>query len=49
MLHIDADVGVGVIEVVREGSLPDLERHRENFEIFDASEDARFEGGTGCA
>ena len=29
VLHIDADVGVGVLEVVREGSLPDLGRHRE--------------------
>ena len=49
VLHINADVGVGVLEVVREGSLPDLGRHRENFEIFDASEDNPFEGGTGCA
>ena len=45
-LHIDADVGVGVIEVVREGSLPDLTSHRERF--FDGR-DARFEGGPGCA
>jgi phage shock protein PspC (stress-responsive transcriptional regulator) len=48
-LHIEADVGVGVLEVVREGSLPDLGRHRQRFEIFDASEDDPFEGGTGCA
>jgi phage shock protein PspC (stress-responsive transcriptional regulator) len=49
VLHIDADVGVGVLEVVREGSLPDLGRHRQDFEIFDARQDAPFEGGTGCA
>jgi hypothetical protein len=49
VLHIDADVGVGVLEVVREGSLPDLGRHRGDFEIFDARQDAPFEGGTGCA
>jgi phage shock protein PspC (stress-responsive transcriptional regulator) len=48
-LHINADVGVGVLEVVREGSLPDLGRHRGDFEIFDARQDAPFEGGTGCA
>ena len=49
VLHINADVGVGVLEVVREGSLPDLGRHRGDFEIFDARQDAPFEGGTGCA
>jgi phage shock protein PspC (stress-responsive transcriptional regulator) len=49
LLHIDADIGVGVIEVVREGSLPDLGRHNDRFEVFDASQDARYEGGTGCA
>jgi hypothetical protein len=49
LLHIDADVGVGVIEVVREGSLPDLGRHDERFEFFDPGEDAPFEGGTGCS
>ena len=49
LLHIDADVGVGVLEVVREGSLPDLGRHEQRFEIFDDARDARFEGGTGCA
>ena len=37
VLHIDADVGVGVLEVVREGSLPDLGRHRQRFEIFEPS------------
>jgi phage shock protein PspC (stress-responsive transcriptional regulator) len=49
LLHIDADIGVGVLEVVREGSLPDLGRRHQRFEIFDENEDARFEGGTGCA
>jgi Cell wall-active antibiotics response 4TMS YvqF len=49
VLHIDADVGAGVLEVVREGSLPDQFRHRERFEIFDESQDARIEGGSGCA
>ena len=49
VLHINADIGVGVLEVVREGSLPDLGRHREDFEIFGRSEDDPFEGGTGCA
>ena len=49
VLHIEADVGVGVLEVVREGSLPDLGRHRQRFEIFDDGQDARYEGGTGCA
>jgi phage shock protein PspC (stress-responsive transcriptional regulator) len=47
-LHIDAHVGLGALEVVREGSLPDLGR-RDRFEIFDESQDARDEGGTGCA
>jgi phage shock protein PspC (stress-responsive transcriptional regulator) len=50
VLHIEADLGAGVLEVVREGSLPDQFRHRgERFEIFDESQDARFEGGSGCA
>jgi phage shock protein PspC (stress-responsive transcriptional regulator) len=47
-LHIDADVGLGVLEVVREGSLPDQFR-RERFEFFDESRDARVESGTECA
>ena len=47
-LHIDADVGVGVVEVVREGSLPDLGRHHQRFEIFDDSQDAPSER-TECA
>jgi hypothetical protein len=46
-LHIDADVGLGVLEVVREGSLPDQFRH-ERFEMFERR-DASFEGGIGCA
>jgi phage shock protein PspC (stress-responsive transcriptional regulator) len=46
-LHIDADVGVGALEVVREGSLPDQFRN-ERFRLFDESRDATFEGGTGC-
>jgi phage shock protein PspC (stress-responsive transcriptional regulator) len=49
LLHIEADVGLGVLEVVREGSLPDLGRHREDFDFFDARQDDSFEGGTGCA
>ena len=48
-LHIDADIGVGAIEVVREGSLPDQFRNRQRFEVFDDSQDAPFEGGSGCA
>ncbi len=48
-LHIDAEVGVGAIEVVREGSLPDQFRSRQRFEVFDDSQDAPSEGGSGCA
>jgi phage shock protein PspC (stress-responsive transcriptional regulator) len=47
LLHIDADVGMGVIEVVREGSVPDLGSHNERFRFFDG--DRRFGRGTGCA
>ena len=47
-LHIDADVGVGVIEVVREGSLPD-HRYHDGFDRFRDAQDAPVEGGTGCA
>jgi phage shock protein PspC (stress-responsive transcriptional regulator) len=47
-LHIDANVGLGAIEVVREGSLPDRFR-RERFQAVDQFQDARDEGGTGCA
>jgi predicted membrane protein len=46
-LHINADIGVGAIEVVREGSLPDRFR-RQRFEVVDDSENAPFEG-SGCA
>ncbi len=49
VLHIDANVLMGVLEVVREGSLPDLGRHRQDFRIFDSGQDAPYEGGTGCA
>ena len=44
-LHIEADVGMGLLEVVREGSLPDHDGN-DGFRPFDA---ASFEGGTGCA
>ena len=47
-LHIDADVGVGALEIVREGSLPDQFRH-DRFGIFDERTDAPLEGGTGFA
>jgi phage shock protein PspC (stress-responsive transcriptional regulator) len=50
LLHIEADLGVGVLEVVREGSLPDLGSHEERFRIFDdGPQDAPFEGGAGCS
>ena len=50
VLHIDADVGVGVLEVVREGSLPDLGRHRQRLrDLRRRAEDDPLEGGTGCA
>jgi phage shock protein PspC (stress-responsive transcriptional regulator) len=48
-LHIDANLGVGVLEIVREGSLPDHFESRQRFEIFDETQDPPFEGGTGCA
>jgi phage shock protein PspC (stress-responsive transcriptional regulator) len=51
-LHIDANVGVGAVEVVREGSEPDLfDRERfgpGRFRGFDG-DDLDLEGGTGCA
>jgi Cell wall-active antibiotics response 4TMS YvqF len=47
-LHIDANIGLGAIEVVREGSLPDRFRN-DRFDVFDDAEDAPFEGGTNCA
>jgi phage shock protein PspC (stress-responsive transcriptional regulator) len=46
-LHIDANVGLGGLEVVREGSLPDRFRHGR-FEFLDDPQNAPFEGGTGC-
>jgi phage shock protein PspC (stress-responsive transcriptional regulator) len=46
VLHIEADVGLGVLEVVREGDLPDQGRH-ERWETFDR--DRGSAGGTGCA
>jgi phage shock protein PspC (stress-responsive transcriptional regulator) len=46
-LHIDADVGLGALEVVREGSLPDQFRN-ERFRMFDENVDAPSEDGTGC-
>ena len=50
LLHIDADIGVGVLEVVREGSLPDLGRHRQRVrDLRRRARTTRFEGGTGCA
>ena len=48
-LHIDANIGVGAIEVVREGSLPDQFRTRQRFDVFDDSQDAPSEGASGCA
>jgi phage shock protein PspC (stress-responsive transcriptional regulator) len=47
-LHIQADIGLGALEVVREGSLPDRFRSGD-FRGFDEAVDAPFEGGTGCA
>jgi phage shock protein PspC (stress-responsive transcriptional regulator) len=49
-LHIDANVGLGVLEVVREGSLPDQLREGRfgRFDRFDGIEDEPIEGGTGC-
>jgi hypothetical protein len=47
-LHLVADIGLGAIEVVREGSLPDQFRSRD-FRGFGEDIDAPIEGGTGCA
>jgi phage shock protein PspC (stress-responsive transcriptional regulator) len=47
-LHLDANVGFGAIEVVREGSLPDQFRTHQRFEVFDDAQDAPFERNTGC-
>ena len=43
----EIDLGLGSIEVVREGSLPDQFRSRDF--RFDADIDNPSEGGTGCA
>jgi hypothetical protein len=58
-LHIDADVGLGVIEVVREGYVADRYGHDDDrffdppgFDSGPASPDLRFgdgDGGTMCA
>ena len=47
-LHIDADIGLGVLEVVREGSFPD-EVHRDRFRFFEDSGRAASAVGTNCA
>lgn len=49
VLHLDAELGAGVLEVVREGSLPDQFRNHQRFEIFDEGREPRFEGDNGCA
>src|SRR3954454_15999337 len=48
-LHIDADIGMGVIEVVREGYLRDQFSHdwRNGQQVANGIED--FDGGTKCA
>jgi hypothetical protein len=49
-LHIAANVGLGAIEVVREGSLPDLiGRDRFGPGRFRDFDDPGFAGGTECA
>jgi phage shock protein PspC (stress-responsive transcriptional regulator) len=54
-VHIDADVGIGGVEVVREGFAPDWRDHERGFgrtRFFDdaGSEPiARYEGGLNCA
>jgi phage shock protein PspC (stress-responsive transcriptional regulator) len=52
-VHIDADVGIGVIEVVREGFLRDGFDHdgfgRDRFRWDDQAIDSRDEGGLNCA
>lgn len=47
-LHIDADIGIGALEVVREGWLPDEFRNDE-FRFRDSSRDFLSEGGSNCA
>ncbi len=46
-LHIDADVGLGALELVREGSLPD-EFRNDHFRFLDEGTSG-FEGGLNCA
>jgi phage shock protein PspC (stress-responsive transcriptional regulator) len=46
-LHIDADIGVGAIEVVREGALPD-EFRNDRFRFLDEG-NSGFAGGMNCA
>ena len=48
-LHIDADVGVGVIEVVREGFLRDQFREEHFFRGENNGRVYDFDGGTRCA
>ena len=48
-LHIEADVGLGVVEVVREGFLPDSTNHNERWDWNDRSRDGVVEGGMNCA
>ena len=49
-LHIDADVGLGVVEVVREGFLPDsIDRHERFTWSGDDVVQRAAEGGTNCA
>jgi hypothetical protein len=52
-LHINADIGLGVIEVVREGFLRDgFDRDGfgpDRFRFEDSTVDVRSEGGTNCA
>ncbi len=47
-LHIDAELGVGVLEVVREGSIPD-EVHNRGPAFFDDSGRPALADGTNCA
>jgi phage shock protein PspC (stress-responsive transcriptional regulator) len=52
-VHIDADIGVGAVEVVREGFFRDGFDHdgfdRGRFRFDDEAIDARFEGGLNCS
>jgi phage shock protein PspC (stress-responsive transcriptional regulator) len=50
-LHIDADVGIGYVEIVREGFRPDWQDHDRGFRFDDADDEpARvYEGGLNCA